>query len=49
MRRVSSNLSRTIEASLDAVIITDGQGHIRELNRAAEAWVNQALQQINAE
>lgn len=41
IRRVSSNLSRTIEASLDAVIITDGQGRIREYNRAAETIFGQ--------
>lgn len=34
--RVSSNLSRTIEASLDAVIVTDADGKVLEYNQAAE-------------
>jgi PAS domain S-box-containing protein len=36
MRRIGSNLTRTIEASRDAIVVTDGDGRIRSFNAAAE-------------
>ncbi len=47
--RVSSNLNKAIETSLDAVIITDVSGRISTFNTAAESMFGRSLAEVKGD